>query len=278
MEYIVLNCLIDTSGDGVDVAIALLGELGYEAFEETEQGVRAYINKKLFNIDDLLVFNDMRKNGFAVEFSYELMPDQNWNALWESNFEPVAISEKVYIRAEFHPEKKEYPYTILIQPRMAFGTGHHATTSLMMEQMLQFEWKGKEVLDMGCGTGILAILASQLEALKITAIDNDEIAVANTLQNVSINNCNNIIAWKGEAASLKGLQFDIVLANINRNILLQDMHQYVDSMKINANLILSGFYEADTILLKECADSLGLLHVEECVKDQWSCLVFQKKV
>ena len=278
MEYIVLNCHVDTKGDSVDIMIALLGELGYEAFEETEEGVTAYIKKELFKEEDLLVFKEMRKNGFAIEFNHELMPDRNWNALWESNFEPVTIGNKVSIRAEFHPQQKDFPYEILIQPRMAFGTGHHATTALMMERMLEMEWNGKEVLDMGCGTGILAILASQLGALKITAIDIDEIAVANTLQNVSINNCPTISAWRGEASSLEGLQFEIILAYINRNILLNDMQRYVASMKKDAYLLVSGFYEVDNALLKECAFSFGLKLLKESVKDQWSCLVFQKKV
>ena len=158
---------------------------------------------------------------------------------------------------------------------MAFGTGHHATTSLMMESMLELKWKSKSVLDMGCGTGILAILASQLGAADILAIDHDEIAVVNTNENAAINHCKNISALCGDAASIVGLKFDMVLANINRNIILNDFKSYAASMNEHAWILLGGFYTEDAVMIKANALELGMELLNEREKDKWCCLVFK---
>ena len=275
MEYIELNCIVEAADDYVDIVIARLSELGYEAFEETEQGVKAYVQQKLFKEDYLVDFADLLNQGVILKFSHRHVPWENWNALWESNFEPVQISDKVYIRAEFHESQISFPHEIVIQPRMAFGTGHHATTSLMMESMLDLKWNGQTVLDMGCGTGILAILASQLGAKGILAIDHDEIAVVNTNENAVINHCSTISAICGDASSIEGLMFDIVLANINRNIILNDLQYYKSSMKENAIILLSGFYVEDAVMIKAHAVELGLSLLSENEKDKWCCLVFK---
>ena len=276
MEYIELNCIVVGANEYVDIVIARLSELGYEAFEETDQGVKAYVQQKLFKEDYLTEFTDLLEQGIDLQFSHRHVPWQNWNALWESNFEPVIVSDKVYVRAEFHEQRKSFPYEIVIQPRMAFGTGHHATTSLMMESMLELNWKGLTVLDMGCGTGILAILAEKLGAKQITAIDHDEIAVENTEVNAVINQCFTISAMCGDATNINELRFDIVLANINRNIILNDLKQYTASLNNKAMILLSGFYVEDAVMIKAQALDLGLKLYSEKEKDKWCCLVFEK--
>ena len=275
MEYVELYCVAKSPGEYVDIVIARLAEMGYEAFEETENGVKAYIQAGLFTENYLTYFTDLQEA--QLSFSHQLIPFQNWNSIWESNFEPVVINDKIYIRASFHPSRKEFNHEIIIQPKMAFGTGHHATTSLMMENMLDLKWKNKNVLDMGCGTGILAILASQLGADNIVAIDNDDIAVANTIENAAINKCTNISALCGDASLLNDFKFDIALANINRNIILEDIDKYNYCMNDEALILLSGFYvnDAEMIILKCQSLSMKLISTGE--KDKWSCLVFQKQ-
>lgn len=276
MEYIELYCVEEQPGGYVEIVIARLADMGYEAFEETENGVKAYIQKKIFKDDYLSAFDDLAANGARLTFSHQEIPFQNWNSVWESNFEPVIISDSVYVRAEFHPERMEFSHEIIIQPRMAFGTGHHATTSLMMENMLQLDWKNKTVLDMGCGTGILAILASKLGAKDILAIDNDDNAAENTVENALYNHCMNIDALCGDATAIANHKFDIVLANINRNIILSDLDKYAASMNGEATILLSGFYSEDSNAILKCGSIAGLKQLNISVKDNWCCIVMQK--
>ncbi len=275
MDYIELNCKVKPADPFVDVVIARLSDMGYEMFEESEEGVKAYIGAHLFNKEYLHAFDDLEEIT-ELHFEEKLIPYQNWNAVWESNFEPVVLAEKVYIRAVFHPERPEFPYTIVIQPKMAFGTGHHATTSQVMEQMLQMDFKGRSVMDMGCGTGILAILSHMMGATDITAVDNDQIAAENAVENCKENHAGIITVLQGDASAIQPLAYDVILANINRNIILNDITTYNIGLKRNGFLIMSGFYADDIPMIVAAALSLGLNEEIRTERDRWSCLVFRK--
>ncbi|MEP7263366.1 MAG: 50S ribosomal protein L11 methyltransferase [Bacteroidota bacterium] len=275
MDYIELNCRVNPVDPFVEIVIARLSEIGYEMFEETEDGVKAYIGASLFTDEYRNAFDDL-KDTVTITFEDQLIPYQNWNAVWESNFEPVILADQVYIHALFHPVRPEFKYSIVIQPKMAFGTGHHATTSLVMEQMLKMDFKGKLVMDMGCGTGILAILAKMLGATEITAVDNDPIAAENAKENCSSNNAEMIHVMHGDASAFELNKFDVILANINRNILLADMTTYVNGLKSNGFLLMSGFYTDDIPMLAATALSLDLSEVSRTEKDKWCCLVYRK--
>lgn len=275
MDYIELNCRVNPVDPFVEIVIARLSEMGYEMFEESEEGVKAYIDAALFTDEYKSAFDDLT-DAASITFENKLIPHQNWNAVWESNFEPVILADQVYIHATFHPARPEFKYSIVIQPKMAFGTGHHATTSLVMEQMLKLDFKGKSVMDMGCGTAILAILAKMLGATEITAVDNDPVAAENARENCISNNAEMIHTMHGDASAFQSDKFDVVLANINRNILLADMSTYVNGLKSNGFLLMSGFYTDDIPMLGNTALSLDLSEVSQTEKDKWCCLVYRK--
>jgi ribosomal protein L11 methyltransferase len=273
VDYIELHCKVKPADPYVEIVIARLSEMGYDMFEETEDGVKAYIALDQFSSNYRSAFEDLE---ISVEFAEKFIPFKNWNEVWENNFEPVVLADKVYIHAAFHPPRPELPYSIIIQPKMAFGTGHHATTSLVMEQMLQIDFKGKAVMDMGCGTGILAILAAMLGAENTTAVDYDAIAAENAEENCVANNCSDILVLHGDALLTKPGAYDILLANINRNIILHDIVVYVKGLRDNGLLILSGFYTDDIPMIADVALSNGLKQESMTEKDRWCCLTFRK--
>ena len=233
MEYIQLVCQIN-SQELVLVQEILMHELaliGYESFTETQDGLIAYIAASEFEenqLESVSLYQDMHLGD--VRFSWEKIPDRNWNEEWERNFQPVFIARKCYIRSPYHKRKKNVRIEIIIEPKMSFGTGHHETTSLMVTQMLHMEFDGKTVLDMGCGTGVLGILATKLNAKHVTAIDIDEWAFQNTLENCRINQSDSIKILHGDIHSIQDMYFDIILANIDRNILLQDIPFYAKAL------------------------------------------------
>lgn len=275
MDYIEIIFELQPREEFADLLMAHLSELGFEMFEETEKGLKAYIPEKDFNesAEAALIPYYVTCN---VLYTKKLIPHQNWNAVWERNFEPELIAEKIYVRADFHAPQPQYPYQILIQPKMAFGTGHHPTTALVMEQMLNLDCKNKVVLDMGCGTGILAILAEQLGAAKILAIDNDENAVINTWENAQKNNCSKITVLQGDATTPGKQMFDVVVANINRNIILNDLSLYVQYLVTGGDLLLSGFYEKDLPLITVAANKCNLSLIKQRVKNDWCCAYLKK--
>jgi ribosomal protein L11 methyltransferase len=262
----------------VEVLIAELGTIGYDTFEETDDGFKAYIPVSDFSQSEtesaLAAYSEMTAIGFTIEN----IAAQNWNAEWEKNFPPVIVDNQVYIRASFHPEMPEVPYEIVINPKMSFGTGHHATTSLMVGHQLTLNHVGKRVLDAGTGTGILAIMAEKLGATEVFAYDIDPWPVENTIENLGLNGCCKTKVWQGIASDFKTFEpFDIVLANINRNVLLDEMQYYYDFMLPDADLLLSGFYEEDLEMLKNAAKNVGLSFVMSKVSpERWSLLHFQK--
>lgn len=260
-----------------DLLIDALAQIGFDSFEEIAQGFKAYIPALSF---DQQVLNETLKpfeNLFSFSHVAHFVPQTNWNEVWESNFKPLKIADKCYIRATFHEPAPTYPYEIVIDPKMAFGTGHHQTTALMMELMLEQDFNKKLVLDMGCGTGILAILASKLGADKVVAIDNDDICFASTVENAKLNGVNNISALCGSKEIIPSSVFDIILANINRNILLDQLSAYAAVLSSNGFLFLSGFYEAtDLKMLTRHAESLGLKYVTHQTLNDWAAAKFIK--
>lgn len=241
-----------------DLFIQELGSFGFDTFEDTESGFNAYIATEQLDLDqlDLLILG--QPIGLSVQYSSREIEHQNWNQLWESNFQPLDILGKCYVRATFHPAKPEYEYEIVIDPKMAFGTGHHQTTSMMMKFLLEMDLEGKSLLDMGCGTGILAILAAKRGASPIFAVDYDDVCYDSTRENVLLNEISDVEIACGSVELIVGRKFDIIVANINRNILLDHLPQYAESCEKGGLLLLSGFFiEDDLSFLTEQAQVVG---------------------
>ncbi len=253
-----------------EIFIALLSELGFEGFVETDQGFLAYTDKDLDFSSKL--------SDYPIDYQYNVkeIKEQNWNEAWEKQIQALTIDDKIYIKTSFHPHKN-YPLVITIDPKMSFGTGHHETTYLMIKQMLEIDWLNKSVLDMGAGTGVLAIIARKYGAQPVYAVDNDKWAYENMIENFEKNNTTDINAFLADAGILKKFPlFDVVLANINRNILLNDMNKYVKNIKTNGRLILSGFYKEDAEMLINKAENNGMVFEKEKVKNNWMSLSFKK--
>ncbi len=253
-----------------DLLINALAEAGFDTFEEVDFGFKAYIPAADFDKEDL--DDQLEPLHQILTFSYEvnLIPHKNWNAVWESNFQPIQIKDQIWVRATFHQPRPDFPFEIVIDPKMAFGTGHHQTTSMMMDFMLDTVFTGKKVLDMGCGTGILAILASKKGATAITAIDNDPICCESTKENAALNSVENITVFCGSKEVIPNETFDIILANINRNILLDQLEAYAQRLPPNGQLFLSGFYEnPDLEILKSEAEKYCLQFLERKKMQDW---------
>jgi ribosomal protein L11 methyltransferase len=277
MDYIELNFKITPLEEGSDILIAQLNEYGYESFVNTDDGILAYIPAPLFDkskLDSIQILQD--RQTFTISYHISNIPAQNWNALWESNFEAVVIANRCYVRAPFHPSKPEYEFELLIEPKMSFGTAHHETTSLVIQLMLEMDLKGKTLLDMGCGTGILAILAYKKGAKDIVAIDNDDWAFENTKENIEKNNVA-ITAMLGDARLIADMKFDVIIANINRNILLNDITSYAKSLNEKGILIMSGFYEEDLPAIQKASEENKLVYTKHLVNNNWVAVSFSKK-
>lgn len=275
MEYTELSCSLPQGEEHyAELIMAALGEMGFESFMETEDGLLAYINTSAF---DAGILNDesLWPEGANPEYSYKAIADQNWNAVWESNFDPVTIDDRCTVRAPFHQKDPNIEFDILIEPKMSFGTAHHETTAQMISLLLNTDVKDKTVLDMGSGTAVLAILAAMKGASQITAIDNDEWAYHNALENVAKNKLQHISVYEGDAALLKGKKFDFILANINRNILLNDMQQYRDSLTPGGTLMMSGFYMEDMELITARATELGFTKLGQTERNNWATATYK---
>jgi len=271
MKYLGLH--IPSVGDEQRaILIFLLADAGCESFEEKETELLAYIPEGSYDERRITGILDNQK----VSATLEHFPDLNWNEEWEKNFNPVEISPDCYIRAPFHLPQPGYRYEIIIEPKMSFGTAHHETTAMMLEMMLNIDFSGKSVLDMGCGTGILAILAHKMQATSIVAADNDEWAYKNTLENIVQNNAGQINVIYGGVKEIRKGDFDIILANINRNILLEQMPDYSRLLRPDGLLLISGFYEADLPFLKEEGRKTGLLFDSFILKNKWVAAKFKK--
>jgi ribosomal protein L11 methyltransferase len=272
MNYIEVNFTLNPVQPYAEILTAELSDLPFDSFVETETGLLAYIPVKDFKEENLISLEFIQHKTAEVNFTIKEIETENWNEKWESNFPPVYVNDKCTIRAPFHEKQESIAYDILVSPKMAFGTGHHQTTAQVANRLFSLDFKNKSLLDMGCGTAILAIIAQKLGANPITAIDIDEWATENAVENCELNQCQNIEIITGDASLLPGKKFDIIIANINRNILLQDMHQYAACLNANGVLLLSGFYEEDIPALLEEATKYGLKENHRASKDKWSIL------
>ena len=271
--YLGFHFKVEPKELGSEILVAELGELPFESFIESDFGVVAYIQKQFWNENILEDLHILTSPEFVVSYTIEEIEQVNWNEEWEKNFEAIEVDGICHVRAPFHP-KTEAEYDIVIEPKMSFGTGHHETTHMMIQHLLETDVAGKKTLDMGCGTAILAILAEMKGAQPIDAIDIDNWCYLNSIENVERNNCSQITVYEGEAALLKGKQYDVIIANINRNILLNDMQSYVDCLNKNGILLLSGFYNEDIPFIDASCTEKGLTYVKKFERNNWVSLKY----
>ncbi|WP_409149272.1 50S ribosomal protein L11 methyltransferase [Sphingobacterium sp. BS-2] len=260
-----------------DLLIAELANLGFDTFEDQDQGFVAYIPAANLDIQALETALLVEAVGYDISYEVNELENKNWNQVWESNFSPIVVDDQCYVRATFHEDKPEYPYQIIIDPKMSFGTGHHQTTSMMLSFILENDFEGKSVLDMGCGTGILAILASKRGASNILAVDFDPICVESVLENKVLNQVDNIEAKLGSKEAIEGKKFNTILANINRNILMDQFDVYYADLENSGELFISGFYDGEDLdILRNKAEGLGFQFVDKKVLDTWCSAKFIK--
>ena len=275
MDYYQVTWQIDPPYPGSEILIAELSEIGYESFEETSKGIKAYIAFDRFDINQLEALASRLGDNFKSSWQYEIIKKQNWNEIWESGYDPVVIRDLVYVHASFHDKNPGYRYQLEIAPMMSFGTAHHETTALMMEWMLEEDFSGKAVLDMGCGTGILAIFAELMGAKRVTAIDNNPVAVENARLNARKNNCKHVDVFQGETV-LQELTYDLILANINRNVLLNNLPVFAEHLNDEGIMMLSGFYEKDLKTIVTLADKHNIRFTGKLEKNKWIAARFVK--
>ncbi|HEY9363565.1 MAG TPA: 50S ribosomal protein L11 methyltransferase [Chitinophagaceae bacterium] len=254
-----------------EILIALLSDADYYGFEENEQTLKAFIYKNDF--DEAIIKNICDQ--FSVSFSKKIVQQKNWNEEWETNFQPVVVDDFVAIRADFHRPVAGVQHEIIITPKMSFGTGHHATTFLMIQQMRELSFKGKKVLDFGTGTGILAIVAEKCGASSVTAIDNDEWSIANAKENVKNNSCKNISILQA-STPVSGNTYDIILANINKLVILEYLQSLIQLLPIEGIILLSGLLQQDKEQVMNEALKNNLVPVNFKEKDNWICFSFHK--
>lgn len=262
-----------------DIFMAELGEIGYETFTEEAEGLNAYITEDLFSEENLDEIMERYLAMTPISYSYSTLEKKNWNEEWEKNYEPIlAANGRVRVRANFHEPDPSIQYELLINPKMSFGTGHHETTSMVLSLQMEIDHQAKKVLDVGCGTGILAIFASKLGASEVAGFDIEEWAAENSRENVQLNDCDNIVIRQGTIEDEPADQYDIILANINRNILMRDIPKYVEFMKAApSKLIVSGFYQHDIEDIEKVANESGLIKTHTENKNNWAAVIFERK-
>lgn len=273
-NYLEFNFKITPLYPWNEILMAELIEIGFDSFTEENDGILAYIQKELYNEAELKEVSLLNNPEVQVTYTFSEMPNINWNEEWEKNFDPINVDDKVLIRAEFHAANPNF-HEIIIQPKMSFGTGHHPTTHLMIQQMLDMDLEGKTVLDMGCGTSVLAIFAKQRGAGRTVAIDIDEWSVENSKENAERNEVELDIS-QGTAENLGSENFDIILANINRNILISDIPTYIKVLNSGGKLLLSGlcFFDVDDIL--EVCNAQNLTLQKKLQREEWVSLLLEK--
>ena len=253
-----------------EILIALLSDMGYSGFEETDNGLKAFISQQDFNQDTL---NEIT-NAVGIKYEQSLVKEQNWNAQWESSFDPIIIGDFSAIRANFHQPVQNVKYDIVITPKMSFGTGHHATTYMMIEQMKGIDLTGKSVADFGTGTAVLAILAEKMGAVSVDAIDNDEWSIENTKENLAANDCSTVNIVKAETLQ-KGMIYDIILANINLNVIVDNLPAIIRASQKGTVILLSGFLKEDEAHLLQLTSVLQLSPISTLQKGEWICMKLQ---
>ncbi|MFC4268420.1 50S ribosomal protein L11 methyltransferase [Polaribacter marinivivus] len=274
--YIEYQFKINPKEPATEILIAELGNLNFESFVETEEGLTAYIQKEDWHTNILDEVFILQSKEFNIVAEYSEIAQTNWNAEWEKNFNPIIVDDLVSIRAPFH-NNPNVKYDIVIEPKMSFGTGHHETTHMMVQHLLQLKLENKKVLDIGCGTGILAIFAEMKGAKPIDAIDIDNWCYLNSIENAERNNCNSISVYEGDASLLNNKNYDVIIANINRNILLIDIKIYANCLSSGGILLLSGFYKEDFRIINKEAENQNLKLNGELTKNNWMSLKFVKQ-
>lgn len=278
MKYIQVSFSFDQIEEyQQDLLISELGDIGFNTFEDTTAGFAAFIEQDVYSEAELKAVLAAFDDDFNCRYEVLAIEGQNWNEEWEKNFEPLIISDQCYVRATFHEAQPKYPYEIVIDPKMAFGTGHHQTTTMMMEYILSADVSGKEILDMGCGTGILAILAAKRGAARLVAIDYDEVCYESTLENTALNGITSLQAICGGKEVIPKEQYDIILANINRNILLDQIPVYAGVLKTEGYIFFSGFYESpDLDMITQACATFGIHYVDHKKMGDWVAACFKK--
>jgi len=275
MEYIEMICHPSQGAHTAELLMAMLADTGFESFTENENGtLSAFMQAPLFTPELSKRISSDEFVEFLDSFTIERIADQNWNAVWESQYESVLIDNRCMVRAPFHQPQTGVEFDIVIMPKMSFGTAHHETTKLMIQYLLSMQLNGKSLLDMGSGTAVLAILARMKNAGPVTAIDNDEWAFNNAIENVESNNYGDIEVLLGDSSSLAGRKFDVVLANINRNILLADIPEYRKCLTNDGKLIVSGFYLNDLPMIEAKANEVGLSIMSSRTENNWTSACF----
>ena len=275
MDFIELT--VEAPRELADILVAELGEVGFDTFEDNDAGFCAYTTEAAFDLGVVAEIMSRYEGLGELNYSHRTITRQNWNAEWEKNFQPLVIADRVSVRAPFHPAPQGVDYDIVIMPRMSFGTGHHETTALMIENQLDIDHRGLRVLDMGCGTGILAIMAEKLGARQVLAVDVEPWTVENAADNAAENQCHTIECRLGGAEVLAGEAFfDLILANINRNVLLEDMHVYADLLLSGKCILFSGFYEEDLDKIKNEATRQDLIYQRHRTLRSWVSAIFVK--
>ena len=261
---------------GSEILIAQLSHLGFDSFEETNSGIDAYLENKKWKTNLLSNLNILSNPDFKIEYSSKIIYPKNWNKIWESRFKPILINKDCVVRADFH-SSLNLKYEIIITPKMSFGTGHHETTSMVMNYILDLNLKNLKVLDIGCGTGILSILSEKKGALSIDAVDIDQWCYENTQENSRLNKCQLIKAFCGDINSIKESKYDIILANINKNIIISNISIYRDFLNTGGQLIISGFYDSDIVDIDMKAKVIKLELVSQKVKNSWASIHYIKR-
>lgn len=272
MSFITLNITCDE--EKRELLLAELSLFPFDAFEETEIGLLASCEKEAYDPEDVKSVLDR----YQVDYQVDEVERVNWNMEWEKNYDPVVVGDQCIVRATFHEPRPEFPYEIIITPKMSFGTGHHATTWQVLNYQLKLDHQGKKVIDVGCGTGALAIMAHKRGAAEIAAVDIDDWCIENSAENFSLNACEHVSLKLGGIEVIPVTeQFDIMLANINKNVLLEQMRDYYQRLAADGVLILSGFYEEDIPDLRDAAEQLGLQYMDQSERNRWAMLAFKKQ-
>ena len=275
MNYIEYDFTVSPTEIGAEILMAELAEVGFDSFEDTPTGIKAYIPKDSWNEQILQDIYLLSNPEFTISYQITEIEQVNWNEEWEKNFSPIVVEDLCTVRANFHPVPNTR-YDIVITPKMSFGTGHHETTYMMLQQLLPLSLEDTKVLDMGCGTGILAIMAALRGARDITAIDIDPWCVENATENVQQNNCFFITIKEGDVSLIVGEQYNLILANINRNILLSDIPAYTEALFPEGLLLVSGFYVEDLPAIKEKCQEEGLTYLSHIERNRWVSAKFQR--
>ena len=276
MNYIEVDICLEDINSYHDILIAQLNEIGFESYLQDKNGVKAYVPKIMFNNLRLRNLISKMKEDIQISYNTSEIKQKNWNKIWEENFEPVFINKECVIRAHFHDSFPDYNHDIIITPKMSFGTGHHETTELMINSMFNLDFNNKNVLDVGTGTGILSILSSRLGAKSIIAIDIDDFAYDNAKENALLNKVVNIKFLKGTIYNINKMIFDILLVNINRNVILNDLLEYSNLMNKGSEILLSGFLDKDRSIILDNIKELDFKEVNSKKNNQWQILHLSK--